>query len=135
LIQNLQSKINESSKFAYYKHCKSILQVEQYLSIDLPVMNKRDLFNFRCSGHCLMIEKGRHLNLDKDSRYCPVCLHNVIRIVEDEMHFLLVCPLYNTIRKELFPTQWQTGHFIILCQTKTNATLSNCQNTCIRRLS
>ena len=27
------------------------------------------------------------------------------------------------------------GHFIILCQTKTNATLSNCKNTCIRRLS
>jgi len=60
-----------------------------------------------------MIEKGRHLNLDKEYRYCHVCLHNVIRIVEDEMHFLLVCPLYNTLRKELFPTQWQTN---FVCQ-------------------
>jgi len=55
-----------------------------------------------------MIEKGRHLNLDKDYRYCPVCLHNGIRTVGDEMHFLLVCPLYNNLPKELFKTQWQT---------------------------
>jgi len=40
-----------------------------------------------------MIEKGRHLNLDADYRYCPVCLHYGVRIVEAEMHFLLVCPL------------------------------------------
>ena len=108
-IQNLQSKINESSKSAYYKHYKSILQVEQYLSTDLPVMYKRAMSDLRCSGHCLMIENGRHFNLDKEYRYCPVCLHNVIRIIEDEMHFLLVCPLYNTLRTELFPAQWQTN--------------------------
>ena len=76
-------------------------------------MYKRALSNFRCSGHCLMIEKGRHLNLDEDYRYCPVCLHNGIRIVEDEIHFLLVCPLYSNLRKELFATQWQTN---FVCQ-------------------
>jgi len=71
-----------------------------------------------------MIEKGRYLNLNKDYRYCPVCLHNGMRTVQDEMHFLLVCPLYNNLQKELFPTLCLNGQFIILCQTKTNTTYS-----------
>ena len=69
-----------------------------------------------------MIEKGRHLNLDKDYRYCHVCLHIGIRTVEDDMHFLLVCPLYNNLRKDLFPTQWQT-HYV--CPRSCYDILSN----------
>jgi len=119
-LQNQQSKINETSKSAYYKHYTSIVKVEQYLYIDLPVMYKRALSNFRCSGPCLMIEKWRNLNLDKDYCYCPVCLPNGIRTVEDEMFLLLICPRYNNLRKDSFPTQWQTtlcanGQFIKLC--------------------
>ena len=103
---------------AYYKHYMSIVKVEQYLYIDLPVMYKRALSNFRCSDPCLMIEKN--LNIDKDYSYCPVCLHNGIRTVEDEMFLLLICPRYNNLRKDSFPTQWQTtlcanGQFIKLC--------------------
>jgi len=30
-----------------------------------------------------------------------------------EVHFLLVCPLYNNLEKKLFPTQWQTN---LVCQ-------------------
>ena len=42
------------------------------------------LCKFRCSGLNLMIEKGRHLNIDRNLRLCQFCNSNV---KEDEYHF------------------------------------------------
>ena len=44
-----------------------------------------------------MIEKGRHKNMEKGKRVCPFCKY----LVEDEMHFLLKCPIYIAIREEM----------------------------------
>ena len=49
------------------------------------------------SNHNLMIEKGRHLNIDRNNRYCKFCKNKI----EDEQHFLINCPLYITERKNL----------------------------------
>ena len=54
---------------------------------------------FRLSNHKLMIEKGRHLNLEISERKCHFC-HSV----EDETHFLIVCPNYTTLRNDLLNT-------------------------------
>ena len=51
---------------------------------------------FRLSNHKLMIEKGRHLNLDITDRKCPFCY-----LIEDETHFLLTCGTYSILRNEL----------------------------------
>ena len=56
-LQNLTEKLNTSSKTVYYR---------LYLSIDLPYLYKRALSNFRCSGHNLNIETGKHLHIDRD---------------------------------------------------------------------
>ena len=37
-IQNLNEKVNKSSKTLYYRHFKTLLDVERYLSIDLPYL-------------------------------------------------------------------------------------------------
>ena len=42
-IQNLNEKVNKSSKTLYYRHFKTLLDVERYLSIDLPYVYKRAL--------------------------------------------------------------------------------------------
>ena len=42
------------------------------------------LCKFRCSGLNFMIEKGRHLNIDRSLRLCQFCNSNVI---ENEYHF------------------------------------------------
>ena len=47
-----------------------------------------------------MIEKGRHLRIKPENRFCPFCND----CVEDEMHFLLTCPKYNDIRTCLMKT-------------------------------
>ena len=51
---------------------------------------------FRLSNHKLMIEKGRHRNLDRDMRICPLCTS-----VEDEIHFLTKCETFRHIRADL----------------------------------
>lgn len=68
-IQELHSQIEESPKALHYKHYKVILEVECYLKIDLPFLYRKVLANFRCSSHSLMIEMGRHQNIDRCFRF------------------------------------------------------------------
>ena len=65
-LQNWQRNINDSPKTNYYKHFKSSLDVERYLFIDLSYIKRKTLANFRCCSHNLMIEKGRHLNIERE---------------------------------------------------------------------
>ena len=55
------------------------------------------LTKLRLSNHILMIEKGRHQDIDKNLRFCPFCP----RLVEDEQHFVTRCPQYRYIRSDL----------------------------------
>lgn len=102
-FQDWLSKINESPKAEHYKHFKSMLDVEKYLCLDLPFKFRNALAKFRCSSHCLMIEKGRHMGLDRSYRNCPLCIKRNAYTLEDEYHFLMVCPEYEDIRYNLFP--------------------------------
>ena len=51
----------------------------------------------RLSNHTLNIEAGRHNKIQKNKRFCPFCPN----LVEDEMHFLLFCPVYTENRVNL----------------------------------
>jgi len=84
-IQNL----NRSSKTLYYRNFKTRLDVERYLSINIPYLYKRALSNFRCSCHSLNIETGRHQNIDRELRHCNYCSKSNIYSIEDELHMLL----------------------------------------------
>ena len=55
------------------------------------------LARFRCGNHQLSIERHRGI-LDRNQRLCPYCIQNNIAVIEDEYHFLRICPLYNHIR-------------------------------------
>ena len=105
-MQELHSHIDDSPKALYYKHFKSSLKAEHYLNIDLPYMYKKILSNFRCSSHCLMIEKGRHQNIERSLRFCPLCLRRNAYVIEDEFHFFFVCPIYAEIRNIYFKPDW-----------------------------
>ena len=54
------------------------------------------LSQFRLSSHDLEIERGRYADVDRDARICHFCNNNQI---ENEYHFLLICPLYRGLRK------------------------------------
>ena len=53
-----------------------------------------------------MIEKGRHINIDRDYRFCQYCLNRNVYTVETEQHFLIICPLYDDLRQKYFIDSW-----------------------------
>ncbi len=78
------------------------------------------LARFRCSSHDLLIEKGRYNNTNREEGICRYCDKNVI---EDEYHFLLVCPAYDTLRK-----QYIKDFYFVHPSTDKFSLLLNCSN-------
>lgn len=52
----------------------------------------------RISAHSLEIEVGRYNKISSDRRFCKFCKTEI----ENEHHFILKCPKYNTLRQETF---------------------------------
>ena len=57
------------------------------------------LSRFRSSNHNLSVERLRYVKCDRDKRWCEYCKKHGVEILEDEIHFLLVCPLYAALRQ------------------------------------
>jgi hypothetical protein len=77
---------------------------ERYLSLEIQLASV--LYKFRSSGLQLAVETGRYVNIPKEQRLCIYCNMNVI---ENEYHFLLICPNYTLLRKMYIPNyyiQW-----------------------------
>ena len=63
------------------------------------MMNNRSaLGKFRCGVTPLRIETGRFERLPVDKRICFRCTG----LVEDELHVVTVCPIYQDLRDNLF---------------------------------
>jgi hypothetical protein len=95
---------------------------------------RKSLARFRCANHKLQIELGRQVKPVKvpvQQHYCKLCN---LGAVEDEDHFLLVCPAYQSVRErfksslpltaitplaELLSCQPQgiLARFLVQCQT------------------
>ena len=90
------------NKLRTYRLFKSMYNTEYYLiNRSISLSERRALAKFRCSATPLLIETGRYQNgtyLPVNERICKFCAGGV----EDEFHVLLVCPLYDDIREELF---------------------------------
>ena len=68
------------------------------LKIVLPPLHRSALAKFRCGVAPLRIETGRYEHLPELQRTCPFCSTNI----ENELHVLLECSMYNSIRQTLF---------------------------------
>ena len=86
------------SKFRTYKHIKTEIGFESYLNLIPNEEERVALTKLRLSNHELMIEKGRHMQIEKDLRFCPLCPKEI----EDETHFLILCKAFIEERKTLF---------------------------------
>ena len=88
--------MTDSSKLKFYSGIKTYIGFENYLDI-LKVSKFRHVFaSFRLSCHGLEIETGRHRGIDKVNRVCKFC----INCVEDEYHFMLICKVYDDLRRK-----------------------------------
>ena len=91
IIANVQSQLRT------YGLLKDKVGIENYLQIIMNPLIRQQFTKFRLSNHSLNIEKGRHNNIPKELRLCPFSTNSV----ETEIHFLLECNTYKTIREEL----------------------------------
>ncbi len=98
----IQTINNPENKLRTYALFKKEIGYEKYLDEIKNINIRQSLTKFRLSNNLLNIEKGRHTTpkTPKDQRFCPFCP----KIVEDEIHFLLECPVYQTPRIKMTET-------------------------------
>ena len=103
--QNWHSDINESPRCDSYKEFKSLLNVERYLTLDMPFYLRKAFARFRSSSHKLAIEIGRHHGINRTDRICTFCFNQFNNVhVEDEFHVFFICSKFNSVRENfLFP--------------------------------
>ena len=120
---------------------KSSYERESYLRNVNNFDIRKNITKFRCSDHTLEIESGRHKKLRVEERICKMC--NIE--VEDERHFLIVCPLYAELRSRYFnnyqendiidslkcpdkPTAFRIGNFLMKAMKLRYDTIYALQN-------
>ena len=78
-----------------YKLFKHDFKCEPYLQ-NVKNTNIRKMFTrLRTSSHSLEIERGRYVNKLECDRVCSLC-----NVVENEYHFVMICPIYRELRSE-----------------------------------
>ena len=86
-------------KLRTYVTFKSELHVEDYLYYVTNRRSRSLLGQFRMGILPLYVETGRFNNTPLERRVCTCCSLNEI---EDEYHFLMICPKYDNLRHNLF---------------------------------
>ncbi len=96
-----QVAVADSNRMRAYLGLNNLAQYgyKEYLSRVDNAQLRRSLALFRCANHKLQIELGRQVKTMKvpvQQRYYKLCN---LGAVEDEDHFLLVCPAYQCVRE------------------------------------
>lgn len=88
---------NGGNKLRLYQTFKHTFETEFYCTTVFNRAHRGALAKFRSGTAPIRIETGRYNGLPLKDRHCFNCSN----VVEDEIHVLLHCPCYNTIRKEV----------------------------------
>ena len=86
----------KNEKLQLYGKFKDAFYFEVYLSNDMHWKYKIALTRFCCVNHKLAIESHRYTGCGRDERFCDTS----VETIEDEIHFLLVCPQFIDLRKK-----------------------------------
>jgi hypothetical protein len=122
-MQYVDAIIHESSKCTVYKHLIDTWSIQRHLCMQSnPASSRKAITKIRLSSHKLQIECGRYTKTVKTERICPVCQSSII---EDEYHYILVCPLYSELRLKYI----QSYYFVRPSMWKLILMLSNTSQT------
>ena len=98
----------DKGKLDTYFTFKTSYNYENYFDIN-NIEKRTMLTKIKLSNHCLRIETRRqeHItNISGKQEILPrcerLCLYRDQGVIENEIHFLLACPLYENLRKDLF---------------------------------
>ena len=102
----------DNSKLRTYASLKTSIGLEKYISAGMAIEERVSISKIRLSNHTLMIEKGRHLGIEKTQRFCPFCPNQV----ETEQHFILQCKTFEVLREQLFENLTTILNYPIMTQ-------------------
>ena len=101
--QNLNEHINESERFDFYKiFCERDLVLPIYLKLDINHQYKYFMSKFRFGISKLNVHHYRYRNVHQRLLLCPYCKN----ADENELHFILVCPLFDDLRRQYIPEKY-----------------------------
>ena len=103
-IQTWEGRLNNSSRALFYNAFRSF-ELQPYLKTCNLMKFRQSLTRLRVSSHRLEVESGRWNKPNPKpllERKCKLC-----DTLEDEYHFVIVCPMYNDIR-HLYIKQFYT---------------------------
>ena len=100
LHDDTKGTCSQQHKLRTYRMFKIRYEMEPYLCFLNNPQYRHYLARFRCSAHKLLVETGRYIGLEFNQRICPHCMEDV----ETEMHFACSCPMYNSLRKNMYDT-------------------------------
>ena len=95
-VQSILADINSSNRCIVYKHLIDHVTLQFYLCKPIPMHIKKYITKIRLSSHNLHVESGRTNNTPRSERKCFFCNNDI----EDEFHFVLMCPVYVDLRKK-----------------------------------
>jgi hypothetical protein len=119
-IQGWHVSKESSSVLDLYNVCKLNFYYAEYLDL-MPTHLRRFITRLRTSAHSLRIQTGRYARnrIQRNERYCQCCS---VRDLEDEFHFIFICPCYSSIRsiyiKRYYFVNPSMFKFIALLQSK-----------------
>ena len=99
---NWSEKINSSEHYKFYSSIKHSLVLSPYLLNIKHVQARSSLARFRLGMSPLRFRSLRFFNVPNSPLQCPFCEDSL----ENEVHFMLVCPLYSSLRLEYIPVKF-----------------------------
>ena len=104
-LQERCGDFDKSSKCTIYKNLVDNLTIPFYLRKSIPSKYIHFVTKIRMSSLQINIEQGRYTNIPRNERMCSSCELN---LVEDEFHFVLICPLYSVLRSKYIKPHYFT---------------------------
>ena len=126
-VQAWHNTITNSSKYITYSVYKKQFILEKYMDL-LSLKYRISLSKLRLSSHKLQVEIGRYAqnNVSRNQRVCSLCNSGDI---EDEYHFIIVCPVYTHFRslyiKKYYYTRPSVFKFIELMGSDSKLIMRN----------
>ena len=126
--QDWHNNVVSNNRLQLYSACKGLLEPEKYLYCVTPRRYMCVVARLRSSNHPLLIEKGRHLCIERNERLCKYCLSQGLNSIETEFHFVMQCNMFKELREKYISKRyWEYPNmdsFIRLLQSD-NVTVLN----------
>ena len=101
-----KKEVKKKPKLRTYLKIKENYTTENYVTLNLSREQRSFLAQLRSGTLPIRLETGRFVREKSEDRICQQC---ELQKVEDEIHFLFECELYNDVRKDFFDENVEEG--------------------------